>query len=70
LFSSEEKRIMTAPIPHAQFSDLTGPGWTPERKVAFLDHLAQKGNVRAACARVGLSRERQPWPVRTLGPFG
>lgn len=32
-------------------------GWTPERKVQFLDHLAGKGNVRAACARVRLSRE-------------
>jgi len=32
-------------------------GWTPDRKTQFLDHLAQKGNVRAACARVGLSRE-------------
>lgn len=33
------------------------PGWTPERKTRFLDHLAHKGNVRAACKRVGLSRE-------------
>ena len=32
-------------------------GWTPERKTRFLDHLAHKGNVRAACKSVGLSRE-------------
>ena len=32
-------------------------GWTPERKALFLDHLAARGNVRAACARVGMSRE-------------
>jgi len=32
-------------------------GWTPERQTRFLDHLAEKGNVRAACKRVGLSRE-------------
>lgn len=32
-------------------------GWTPERKTRFLDHLAAKGNVRAACLRVGLSPE-------------
>jgi hypothetical protein len=32
-------------------------GWTPARQVRFLDHLAQDGNVRAASARVGMSRE-------------
>jgi hypothetical protein len=32
-------------------------GWTPARKVQFLEALAADGNVRAACARVGLSRE-------------
>jgi hypothetical protein len=32
-------------------------GWTPERKALFLEDLAARGNVRAACARVGLSRE-------------
>ncbi len=32
-------------------------GWTPARKVQFLEALAQDGNVRAACARVGLSAE-------------
>ena len=32
-------------------------GWTRERKAQFLDHLARHGNVRAACSRVGLSRE-------------
>jgi len=32
-------------------------GWTPERMALFLEHLSHKGNVRAACARVGLSRE-------------
>ena len=32
-------------------------GWTPVRKAQFLDHLARHGNVRAACAAVGLSPE-------------
>lgn len=32
-------------------------GWTPERRTQFLDYLADYGNVRAACLRVGLSRE-------------
>jgi hypothetical protein len=32
-------------------------GWTPERRTRFLDRLAQDGNVLAACALVGLSRE-------------
>ena len=32
-------------------------GWTPARKVQFLEALAQEGNVSAACARAGLSRE-------------
>ena len=32
-------------------------GWTPARRLQFLESLAQDGNVRVACARVGLSRE-------------
>ena len=32
-------------------------GWTPERRMRFLDHLAGGGNVRAACVRVGMSRD-------------
>ena len=32
-------------------------GWSPERKLRFLDRLAMTGNVRAACASVGMSRE-------------
>ena len=31
--------------------------WTPARKAAFLHHLAEAGNVRAAAARVGLSHQ-------------
>jgi len=45
-------------------SDLSNPpipeferGWTPQRKAQFVEHLSQRGNVRAACKRVGLSRE-------------
>jgi hypothetical protein len=42
--------------------DITTPacrhdGWTAERKVVFLEHLAARGNVRAACARAQMSRE-------------
>jgi hypothetical protein len=36
---------------------LSHRGWTPARKVQFLDHLAHDGAVRAACGRVGMSRE-------------
>ncbi len=32
-------------------------GWTDARKALFLETLAVAGTVRAACARVGLSRE-------------
>src|SRR5687768_13765447 len=32
-------------------------GWSPERKLRFLDRLAATGNVHAACAAVGMSRE-------------
>ena len=32
-------------------------GWTPERLIEFLECLCEKGNVRQACARVGLSRQ-------------
>jgi hypothetical protein len=32
-------------------------GWTPERRALFLDDLATRGNVRAACARVAMSRD-------------
>lgn len=32
-------------------------GWTRPRKAAFLHHLAEKGNVRAAAARVGLTHQ-------------
>jgi hypothetical protein len=32
-------------------------GWSPQRKLRFLDRLAANGNVRSACAAVGMSRE-------------
>jgi hypothetical protein len=32
-------------------------GWSPERKLRFLARLAANGNVRSACAAVGMSRE-------------
>jgi hypothetical protein len=32
-------------------------GWTPERKVRFLDRLAARGNVRLACRAAGMSPE-------------
>jgi len=32
-------------------------GWSPARKARFLDRLAACGNVRTACAGVGMSRE-------------
>ena len=36
---------------------LSARGWTPGARTRFLEHLALKGNVRAACAHVGLSAE-------------
>jgi len=49
--------------------------WTPARKAAFLHHVAEKGNVRAAVARVGLShqstyvaRRRRSWEREGDGP--
>jgi len=47
---------MTALPSPEDFTELA-PGWTARKKTVFLDHLAQHGNVRAACSRVGLSRE-------------
>ena len=47
---------MTALPSPEDFTELA-PGWTRHKKAVFLDHLAQHGNVRAACARVGLSRD-------------
>lgn len=47
---------MTALPSPQDFTELA-PGWTARKKTVFLDHLAQHGNVRAACSRVGLSRE-------------
>lgn len=41
----------------ATTTELPARGWTPERKVMFLDRLASHGNVRAACRAVGLSAE-------------
>lgn len=38
-------------------AELPARGWTPERKMLFLDRLAASGNARAACRRVGLSAE-------------
>ena len=47
---------MTA-LPSPDDFTALAPGWTARKKAVFLDHLAQHGNARAACARVGLSRE-------------
>lgn len=38
-------------------TELPARGWTPERKMLFLDRLAASGNARAACRRAGLSAE-------------
>src|SRR6478735_10549224 len=56
---SQETRIMSAPDATTETHDDCAlvRGWTSERKTRFLDHLALKGNVRASCKRVGLSRE-------------
>jgi hypothetical protein len=56
LFYLQEKRIMTDQTPIATPA-IRCDGWTPDRQVRFLDHLSTDGNVRAACARVGMSRE-------------
>lgn len=43
--------------PLAIATPLPAHGWTPERKVRFLDQLAVHGNARAACRAVGLSAD-------------
>jgi hypothetical protein len=48
---------MTDQTPIVTPASVRHDGWTPERQVQFLAYLAEHGTVRAACARVGLSRE-------------
>lgn len=55
-----------SPIPTTTRHD----GWTPARKAQFLEALAGDGNVRAACARVGMSREAAYRLRRRDGLFG
>lgn len=43
--------------PHIATPACRHDGWTRERKALFLEALAARGNVRAACASVGMSRE-------------
>lgn len=38
-------------------SESAAAGWTRERQVRFLRRLADTGNVRAACAEIGMSRQ-------------
>src|SRR5690606_20097521 len=51
----KENRIVSDLSPHS--IPLPERGWTRERMAQFLDYLSEKGNVAAACKRVGLSRE-------------
>ncbi|AOR76862.1 hypothetical protein [Novosphingobium resinovorum] len=44
-------RIFSSPSPYVSHT-----AWDADRKVRFLDQLSQKGDVRAACAFVGMSR--------------
>lgn len=79
---SQEKRIMLMSsiaadcsvsdrqVPPNIAARYGGRGWTGELKARFLDHLASKGNVRAACARVGLSPEAAYRLRRRDGLFG
>jgi hypothetical protein len=55
LFSCWEKRIMDHS--EAPAATVRRDGWSEARKARFLEHLAGRGNVRAACAVVGLSHE-------------
>ncbi len=59
---------MTDQPTHEQFTDIPSAddlahpkerhdGWSPDRQVAFLEALARTGNVKAAAAYTGLSRE-------------
>jgi hypothetical protein len=38
-----------------RIADIIGRGWTPDKRVRFLDLLAHHGNARAAASEVGLS---------------
>jgi hypothetical protein len=44
--------IPFTPVPVRHRND----GWTVERQCAFIEALAESGNVEAACRRVGMSR--------------
>jgi hypothetical protein len=57
LFSLKEKRIMD--LTPFTITELAArhDGWSAQRKARFLDRLAACGNVRSACALVGMSRE-------------
>ncbi|WP_333605074.1 hypothetical protein [Novosphingobium sp.] len=44
-------------------------GWDADRKVRFLHHLSEKGDVRAAAARVGMSRQSAYMQRRRDGVF-
>jgi hypothetical protein len=57
LFSPKETRIMDLSAFVSPDPATRRDGWSPERKLRFLDHLAARGNVRAACAAVGMTRE-------------
>ncbi|MEJ2408024.1 MAG: hypothetical protein P8Y48_01500 [Novosphingobium sp.] len=48
---------------------VTHHAWDADRKVRFLHHLAEKGDVRAACARVGMSRQSAYLLRRRDGAF-
>jgi len=47
---------MTAIEPPAKACALRHDGWTPDRRRAFLEALAEGSTVEAACAHVGMSR--------------
>src|SRR5688572_28853922 len=48
--SLQDIALATRPAPRRD-------GWTPDRVIEFLECLCEKGDVRGACARVGLSRQ-------------
>jgi hypothetical protein len=53
----KEKRIMDLSPFVSSDPAARRDGWSPERKLRFLDRLTACGNVSAACAAVGLSRD-------------
>jgi len=56
-FDTSDPDTARASLHHPADGPPQETGWSPARKVRFLHQLAEKGDVRAAASRVGMSRQ-------------